>query len=62
MPKIHVDGIPDREAVLDEDGPEDQAHKLEINELSRQSVCFHNFIDFNSMKNFHCSQGCRYRE
>ena len=39
MPKIHVDGIIDKEAVLDADLPEDQAHKLEINELSRQSVC-----------------------
>ena len=40
MPKIAVDSIPDREAVLDSDsiGGSDLLKKLEINEIARQSV------------------------
>ena len=41
MPKISVDTIPDREAVLDGDsilGGSDLQNKLEINEIARQSV------------------------
>ena len=41
MPKITVDKFHDKEAVLDADRPEDSdlLHKLEVNELSRNSVC-----------------------
>ena len=40
MPKITVDRVPDKEAVLDADASQaDFFHKLEVNELSRQSVC-----------------------
>ena len=41
MPKISVGHYQDKEAVLDPDNPttdSDLFHKLEINELSRQSV------------------------
>ena len=44
MPKISVDTFSDKEAVLDRDADyggdlQDLVHKLEINELSRDSVC-----------------------
>ena len=41
MPKISVGNFQDKEAVLDPDNPaldSELSHKLEINELSRQSV------------------------
>ena len=42
MPKIAVDSIFDKEAVLDTDsvGETDLHKKLEINEIARQSVGF----------------------
>ena len=53
MPKITVDKFHDKEAVLDADSPEDSdfLHKLEVNELSRNSVCI-GFI--SKIDSYHC--------
>ena len=61
MPKITVDKFHDKEAVLDADRPEDSdfLHKLEVNELSRNSVCI-GFINWDCQMMYYCHSVLQY--